>query len=211
MRKRVFFIPTERYSDFNSMIERYEKEMRKLFEERQRDALFEEPSVRTAAFSEKVPAALEFQQREQGFTEVPDKSESKMPPEAVSEKISDKTGKILVEVTTAKGAVPLSEATVVIDRFDDCDEKGRRELVAIETTDADGRTKPVEVKTVSGELSLEPGSKDPFATFYVTAMEKGFEPVKNRPVDVFAKEISILKIDLVPKPEKLGKGDVSEW
>jgi len=40
----------------------------------------------------------------------------------------------------------------------------------------------------------------------VTASEKGFEPAKNRPVDVFANEVSILKIDLIPKPEKLFGG-----
>ncbi|MBP1569422.1 MAG: hypothetical protein J6A12_03410, partial [Oscillospiraceae bacterium] len=56
------------------------------------------------------------------------------------------------------------------------------------------------------ELSLEPGSSEPFSTFYVTASEKDFEPVKSRPVDVFAIEVSILKIDLVPKPEKLYGG-----
>ena len=39
-----------------------------------------------------------------------------------------------------------------------------------------------------------------------SASEKDFEPVKNRPVDVFANEVSILKIDLVPKPEKLYGG-----
>jgi len=46
MRKRVFFISTERYSDFSSMIERYEQEMRKLFAEKKRNSAFEEPVLK---------------------------------------------------------------------------------------------------------------------------------------------------------------------
>ena len=111
-----------------------------------------------------------------------------------------------MEVTTGRGAIPLSEIDVVIDRLDLDDPKGRQELIAVLETDRSGRTKPVAVKTVSRELSLVPGNSEPFSTFYVTASEKGFEPVRNRPVDVFANEVSILKIDLVPKPENLYGG-----
>ena len=114
-----------------------------------------------------------------------------------------------MEVTTGRGAVPLSGIDVVIDRLDFDDPSGRQELIAVLETDRSGRTKPVPVKTVSRELSLVPGNSEPFSTFYVTASEKGFEPVKNRPVDVFANEVSILKIDLVPKPENLYGGAVN--
>ena len=160
------------------MIERYEKEMRKMFE----TAPKEEPkqAKETAVF---VPTVVQ------------------------TEKTDDAEGTIIAQVTTARGAVPLFGVTVVIDRLDIKDPKGRQELVAVELTDRDGRTKPVKVKTVRRELSLEPGSSDPFSTFYVSAAEKGYEPVKSRPVDVFSGEISIIKIDLVPKPENLAGGE----
>ena len=190
MRKRVFFIPTERFSDFNSMIERYEQEMRKLFAEKQKETGFSEKAKESFAPIEIIPEKDEIKKT------LP--SEDKTVPEGI--------GNIIVEVTTGRGAVPLSGVDVVIDRLDIDDPRGRKELVAVKTTDQSGRTKPVPVKTVSRELSLEPGSSEPFSTFYVTASEKDFEPVKNRPVDVFANEVSILKIDLVPKPEKLYGG-----
>ena len=190
MRKRVFFIPTERYSDFNSMIERYEQEMRKLFAEKQKEAGFSEKAKEAFAPIEIIPEKDEIKKT------LP--SEDKTVPEGI--------GNIIVEVTTGRGAVPLSGVDVVIDKLDIYDPKGRQELIAVKTTDQSGRTKPVPVKTVSRELSLEPGSSEPFSTFYVTASEKDFEPVKSRPVDVFANEVSILKIDLVPKPEKLYGG-----
>ena len=183
----MFFISTERYSDFNSMIERYEQEMRRLFSEKQKNAVFEEP----------VKAVMAPPKKEEPPIEV-------VPEEKA---ILDGTGKIIVEVTTARGAVPIEGADIVIDRLDFDDPKGRMRLVAVETTNQSGRTREVEVKTVSRELSLVPGNGNPFSTFYVSAAETGFEPVKNRPVDVFSNEVSILKIDLVPKPENLSGGD----
>lgn len=191
MRKRVFFIPTERYSDFNDMIARYEQEMRKLFAEKHKETLPEEKVSETSEPVKNIPRIPE------------EKTERENKPKQI---VPDGIGNIIVEVTTGRGAVPLSGVDVVIDRLDIYDPKGRQELIAVETTDQSGRTKPVPVKTVSRELSLEPGNTEPFSTFYVTAAEKDFEPVKSRPVDVFANEVSILKIDLVPKPEKLYGG-----
>lgn len=187
----MLFISTERYSDFNSMIERYEQEMRKLFSEKQKISGFEEP-VR------EVMEPLKNVVPVQEITEIKKEEQPKTVPDGI--------GNIIVEVTTGRGAIPLSEIDVVIDRLDLDDPKGRQELIAVLETDRSGRTKPVAVKTVSRELSLVPGNSEPFSTFYVTASEKGFEPVRNRPVDVFANEVSILKIDLVPKPENLYGG-----
>ncbi len=165
------------------MMEQYEKEMRRLFSEKKPEKL---PFVKeTLAPAEKVSA-----------------------PEIKKEQIN--TGKLIVEVTTAKGAVPLSEVTVVIDRTAPNDQKGRKELIKIEETNADGRTKPVLIQTVNKDLSLEPGNNEPFTTVYVSAQTKGFEPAKDRPVDLFTDEISILKIDLVPNPEFLG-GEMQSW
>lgn len=192
MRKRVFFISTERYSDFNSMIERYEQEMRKLFAEKQKNVTFEEP-----VFEVMAPAGNIDESRPQ------EPEQKTAEPQKI---VPDGIGNIIVEVTTGRGAVPLPGIDVVIDRLDPDDISGRQELIAVLETDRSGRTKPVAVKTLSRELSLVPGNTEPFSTFYVTASEKGFEPVKNRPVDVFANEVSILKIDLVPKPENLFGG-----
>ena len=187
----MLFISTERYSDFNSMIERYEQEMRKLFAEKQKISGFEEP-VR------EVMEPLKNVVPVQEITEIKREEQPKTVPDGI--------GNIIVEVTTGRGAIPLPEIDVIIDRLDFDDPDGRQELIAVLETDQSGRTKPVAVKTVSRELSLVPGNSEPFSTFYVTASEKGFEPVKNRPVDVFANEVSILKIDLIPKPENLYGG-----
>ena len=177
------------------MIERYEQEMRKLFAEKQKISGSEEPVFEVMAPLEKnVPVQGVLENEPEAKTEEPQKI------------VPDGIGNIIVEVTTGRGAVPLSGIDVVIDRLDLDDPKGRQELVAVLETNRSRRTKPVPVKTVSRELSLVPGNAEPFSTFYVTASEKGFEPVKNRPVDVFANEVSILKIDLVPKPENLYGG-----
>ena len=198
MRKRVLFISTERFSDFNSMIERYEKEMRKLFAEKQKISGSFEPVFEVSAPEEKAVPVQEIVNNEPVSKDT-----------EPFQVLPDGIGNIIVEVTTGRGAVPLSGIDVVIDRLDFDDPSGRQELIAVLETDRSGRTKPVPVKTVSRELSLVPGNSEPFSTFYVTASEKGFEPAKNRPVDVFANEVSILKIDLVPKPENLYGGAVN--
>lgn len=214
MRKRVLFIFTERYSDFNSMIEQYEKEMRRLFEEKQKIAGFEEPAVKTAVFPEDAPSVPEFQQREQENIIVPESPVPDVPQKNEAEEPQDDsygTGTVIAEITTARGAVPLEGVTVIIDKFSSADPMGRKELVALRTTDRSGRTEPLKVEAASRELSLEPGKNDPFSTFYVSARLKNFEPVQNRPVDVFADEVSIIKIDLVPKPENLAGGEKIQW
>lgn len=186
MRKRVFFIYTERFSDFNSMIEQYEKEMRRIFESGPKEKVYEEEKT------------------EEEHIEPLEKYE--LQKEISSSVKPDGKGSIVVEVTTARGAVPISGADVVIDRLDLLDPMGRKELMAVRTTGPDGRTEPVFVETVSKDLSLSPGSANPFSTFYVSTAYKGFAPQKNLPVDVFSNEVSILKIDLVPLPEKLYEG-----
>lgn len=208
----MFFILMERYSDFNSMIERYEKEMRRLFEEKQRVSGFEEPAVQTADFSA-TAQMTDFTEPEnlaEEKTDIPVFNVPDEPEEKTAENVERK-GKIIAEVTTGRGAVPLSGVTVVIDRLDAEDPIGRKELVAVKITDQSGRTAPAEVNALPKDLSLEPGNTDPFTTFYVSAEAKGFEPVKNRPVDVFSDEISILKIDLVPKPENFAEGGRIKW
>ncbi|MBR3952200.1 MAG: hypothetical protein IKJ82_01090 [Oscillospiraceae bacterium] len=205
---------TERYSDFNSMIERYEKEMRRLFEEKQRMAGFEEPSGAAAVFPEDAPEMPQYGEKEQAqdYAAALENPVPRGEENSSSEKdITDKTGTLIAEVSTAKGAVPLSGVSVIIDRLDTEDSKGRKELIAIEITNQSGRTSPVKVKAEPKELSLEPGNIDPFRTVYVSAKADGFEPAKNLPVDIFADEISILKIDLVPKPENLSGSGVGKW
>ena len=137
----MLFISTERYSDFNSMIERYEQEMRKLFAEKQKISGFEEP-VR------EVMEPLKNVVPVQEITEIKREEQPKTVPDGI--------GNIIVEVTTGRGAIPLPEIDVIIDRLDFDDPDGRQELIAVLETDQSGRTKPVAVKTVSRELSLVP-------------------------------------------------------
>lgn len=201
----MFFISTERYSDFNSMIEQYEQEMRRIFAEKQKIA----DSITDESESIRQVLNVTDENETNNLIGIPQETQEAPLKEETTDSriISDGVGNIIVEVTTARGAIPMEGTDVVIDRLDGNDENGRQELIAIETTNQSGRTRPVSVNTVSKELSLVPGNSEPFSTFYVTAAVTGFEPVKNRPVDVFANEISILKIDLIPKPEHLSGGD----
>lgn len=164
------------------MIDRYEKEMRKIFESTPKPV----PVVMAAS----APAEISGKAIE-------------TPPEKPAPIPENREGKIMAWITSGRGAVPLSGVTVVFSVTDEDDPKGRQKLLAVEETDSSGKTPAVSVITAERELSLEPGSTEPFSTVYISAAAKGFAPVRERPADVFAGEISIQKIDLIPNPEKI--------
>ena len=205
--KRVKRINNERYSDFASLIARYEKEMREAYgktplpaeippEEEPKEPL---PPTEIPVFGEvsaEMPADPPHSERP--FPEEP-------PTEDNEELPQDDTGEIMVTANAGRGAVPLSGVSVLIDRNDPDDEVRRQELVGLLETDASGKTENIRVKTVSRLLSLVPGNKGPFATYYVSTRLAGYEPVDHLPVDVFGGQVSLLKVEMIPLAEDLGR------
>lgn len=180
------------------MIARYEKELRETY----------------GQFSQEgptKPAEPEPAREEEASAEMPsmpppsDRPFPEEPPEEASKTASETdNGKITVMVNAGREAVPLDGVLVLIDRTDDNDPARRHELVWLLETDPSGRTETVTVKTVSRELSQAPGHEGPFATYYVSVWLSGYQPVNDRPVDVFGGQTSLLEVELVPKAENLG-------
>lgn len=177
------------------MIERYEKEMRRIFDSTPKPV----PAVMAAVYPEQIPEEPELLEP--------------LPEEKIqTEEPAFPEGKVTAWVTTGRGAVPISGATVIFSKADENDSKGRRELIAVKVTDKSGKTPPITVRTEKKELSLEPGSSEPFSTVYITAFVPGFEPIREMPADIFEGELSVQKIDLVPKPEEITiKGGAQNW
>ncbi len=120
--------------------------------------------------------------------------------------VQSDSGYIVVTTNSGRDAIPINGVTVVIDRLDESDPAGRQELIYVQQTNQSGRTEPVKVKTVSRTLSQSPGDMGPFMTYYISVRHPGYEPVINRPVDVFGGETSILELELIPLPEDLSGG-----
>lgn len=212
--KRVKRINNERYSDFASLIARYEKEMREAYgktnlptemipETERKEPLAEENSEK------RMPDPPLFEEAPARMPTEPPHSERPFPEEPPTEDNEalplDDTGEIMVTANAGRGAVPLSGVSVLIDRNDPDDEVHRQELVGLLETDSSGKTENIRIKTVNRRLSLVPGNSGPFATYYVSTRLAGYEPVDHLPVDVFGGQVSLLKVEMIPLAEDLGR------
>lgn len=200
-------INNERYSDFASLIARYEKEMRETYgrtplpaEISEEEKPEETPSTAEISLPGEVPAEMPVD---------PPKSERPFPEEPPAEDnealLQNDTGEIMVTANAGRGAIPLSGVSVLIDRNDPDDAVHRQELIGLLETDSSGKTEILRVKTVSRLLSLVPGNAGPFATYYVSTRLTGYEPVDHLPVDVFGGQTSLLDVEMIPLAEDLGR------
>lgn len=225
----MLIIYSEKYSDFSSMMARYEEEMRRAYASAphlegtgapaaaaEDDALEEKLGRQEEAVRQAAERALESLPAEEDA--VPDKTEFH-PPEDYAyvtdgeqgANPENDLGQIIVTVTSGRDAYPIAGVNVIIDRDDVNDGGGRQELVGVLVTNSSGRTEPITVETVNRDLSREPNEKgDTFTTYYVSARKDGYFPIDKYPVDVFGGQTSILELSFVPQPEYLGGGG-SRW
>lgn len=223
--KKVLIIYSEKYSDFSSMMARYEEEMRRAYASaphlegtgvpaaaQEDNALEEKLARQDAAVQQSAELVLESLPTEENTT--PDKTEIH-PSEDYAYAMDgvqgsnpeNDLGKIIVTVTSGRDAYPIAGVNVIIDRADTNDGGGRQELVGILVTNSSGRTEPLTVETVNRDLSREPDEKgDTFTTYYISARKAGYFPIDRYPVDVFGGQTSILELSFTPEPEYLGGG-----
>lgn len=223
--KKVLIIYSEKYSDFSSMMARYEEEMRRAYASaphlegtgvpaaaQEDNALEEKLARQDAAVQQAAELVLESLPTEENTT--PDKTEIH-PSEDYAYAMDgvqgsnpeNDLGKIIVTATSGRDAYPIAGVNVIIDRADTNDGGGRQELVGILVTNSSGRTEPLTVETVNRDLSREPDEKgDTFTTYYISARKAGYFPIDRYPVDVFGGQTSILELSFTPEPEYLGGG-----
>lgn len=227
--KKVLIIYSEKYSDFSSMMARYEEEMRRAYASaphlegtgvpaaaQEDNALEEKLARQDAAVQQAAELVLESLPTKENTTpdKTPDKTEIH-PSEDYAYAMDgvqglnpeNDLGKIIVTATSGRDAYPIAGVNVIIDRADTNDDGGRQELVGILVTNSSGRTEPLTVETVNRDLSREPDEKgDTFTTYYISARKAGYFPIDRYPVDVFGGQTSILELSFTPKPECLGGG-----
>lgn len=108
-------------------------------------------------------------------------------------------GQLTVNVTTAQGAIPVPNATVVVEKQILTENGLQKILVDVALTDESGRTIGViELPTKPKELSLSPDFPDPFSRYQVYVIAKGFKPVTLDDVYMFDGIESIQNVDLIP-------------
>lgn len=110
-------------------------------------------------------------------------------------RLGDHCGLLAVNVTTAKGALPIAGAHISVT-----DENGA--IMAFLTTDISGKTHAISLPTPPESLSENPeNTLKPYAAYNVLVTAEGFYPVEVLKIPIFDTVQSIQPIDLVPLRE----------
>lgn len=105
------------------------------------------------------------------------------------------TGYLLVQVTTANTAIPLSDAFVTVSR-----DNAQNELLYTLRTGADGRTPRVALSAPAREDSFAPSDIPPFSTYNIAVQARGFGTANYNHVPIFDGITAFQQADLVPIP-----------
>ena len=116
------------------------------------------------------------------------------------------TGTLTVKAIIADGALPLTDTLINIRGADEENRFVEYSLL----TDEDGLTPTVSLPTPSVEYSLSPNPTEiPYASYDVTAMANGYNPISIVGVSVFANTHSLQVVNMIPISENSKSPDES--
>lgn len=112
---------------------------------------------------------------------------------------ADAFGSLAVQVTTARGAVPIENALVVIS--EDGEDGEEHMLFTLQTSNS-GETQTVRLATYPFSLSQNPEFfGKPYKDYTITTSKPGYYTVVNKNVPVFADRFSIQPVNMIALPE----------
>ena len=107
------------------------------------------------------------------------------------------TGYLRIEVTTARQAVPVEGAYVVVRQMGD----GDVQLERVMRTDSEGKTATISLPTVPASLSMNPGTAHPYTEYTVQVDMPGYISVRDFNIPIYDGIVAIQPVDLSPLPE----------
>lgn len=106
-------------------------------------------------------------------------------------------GYLIVNVSTARGAIPLSGATVAVMY----DEEDNTSVFTVLVTGSNGKTEKIELPAPPRSLSETPGNSKPYATYTISVEKEGYYTVTDNSVPVFSGITSIQPVEMLPLAE----------
>ena len=104
-------------------------------------------------------------------------------------------GKLIVQTTSARNAIPIVGATVVVrEVLDD----GTSRLLTVMNTDADGKTPPLEIPTPAPFEYLSPGVAKPYTDVSIEISADGYYGIVNTHVPIYPGITSIQPAWMIP-------------
>ena len=120
------------------------------------------------------------------------------------------TGYLIVRVSTASGAIPVSGATVAVRSgvADESNDKGA--VVRILKSDRDGNTPRIALPAPPRENSTKPGGAVPYAPYQIDVVADGYYRQYFTGVPVYAGVTSIQPAALIPIADNPGQQSTDE-
>ena len=110
-------------------------------------------------------------------------------------------GYVIVRVTTARGAIPLENATVTVHSYDPEFESGRGDIISVHKTDPSGLTDRFPLPAPPRELSMSPGNGKSYETYNLSVTKPGYYQQYYASVPVFEGITAIQNADMIPLPD----------
>ena len=114
-----------------------------------------------------------------------------------SQPYSATTGYLVVQVSTARGAIPLEDASVTVRGT----EKENSGVIRSLITGRDGKTETIELPTPPRVLSQSPGTVTPYALYDVDVFKEGYADLFIQKIPVFGSVTAIQPAIMIPLPD----------
>ncbi len=113
-------------------------------------------------------------------------------------------GYLQVELYTGRQALPVPNATVIIQKIN------MGEVVFWEEmpVDENGKTEVLQVETPDISISMHPSVRIPYETYTVSVRALGYIPTRVTGVQVFPNNLALQRIEMVPLPAQNGQEDL---
>ena len=113
-------------------------------------------------------------------------------------------GRLLFQVSTAGGAIPLADAEVTVRRLRSLTDGSGGEVIAVLYTDENGKTRALPLPAPDRALAQAPrsdGSPAPYALYDADVYTEGFYRQSYSRIPVFDGITSIQHVTLIPLPD----------
>jgi energy-converting hydrogenase Eha subunit F len=110
-------------------------------------------------------------------------------------------GYMIVRVSTARGAIPLEDATVTVYNYDPEFENGRGNIIAVQHSGAGGLTEKIALPAPPRSQSLSPGAVKPYETYNLSVTKEGYLRQTYVNVPIFEGITAIQNAYMIPLPE----------
>lgn len=126
--------------------------------------------------------------------------------QAISSQVPSGQGYLIVQVSTARGAIPLEGARVDIRSYPPDLTEDRGDVIASLVSGSDGRTERVTLPAPNRSDSMRPGKEKPFSSYNIEVHLEGYTDATYQNVPIFDGILAIQPAILIPLPEN-GRSD----